>query len=328
MRLAPSVSSWHDLVYHVLAHVAAPGGDASSLFDEAYVRWSARELGLHGGGVPRTLTLDAPLLAALYAASPQGFLLHAWPLLWDDAEGFLRDMPAELGAIEWADVGRARLAESIRAGTAGALPELFRTALWSEWANGYEAAWRRVVAPRSEAYRQEFAGLLGEVASNLPELRSFRWVLCQPLRWHGRLLEREGAPPVIAVGVADAELAVSAWDPVLQGCHECFVAQARRTGSGAPTGLDTGDGRDPHGSRRGLLPPAPDGAEAPFARAWSTVPGRAGHEGFVAVENAALALGARFFLGSPWEAAYLDWLRRFFPDEAPEATAGRLAAGT
>ncbi|HUT34346.1 MAG TPA: hypothetical protein VNE39_12745 [Planctomycetota bacterium] len=295
----PRVSSWHDVVYHVLAHVPVPASDASSLFDEAYVRWSERALGaagLRAGKVPRTLVLDAPLLASLYAASRQGFLLHAWPLLWDDAESFLRDMPADLGAVEWADAGRARLAESIRGNTAPALPDLLRTALWSELVNGYEAAWRRVVGPRSEAYRQEFARLVGDVAARLPELRGFQWVLCHPLRWHGRLLEREGAPPVIAVGVADAELGVPPWHPVLQGCHECFVGQARRAAAD----------------------------DAP----WATVPGRPGHAAFQAVENAALALGARFFLGSPWEAAYFDWLRRLFPGEPPEGAARRLAAGT
>ncbi len=297
MSFAASVSSWYDLVYHVLAHVPVPGDDASSLFGEAYVRWSERVLGaagLRGGEVPRTLLPDAPLLAALYAGSPQGFLLQAWPLLWDDAEGFVRDVPADFGSIAWPDAGRARLAESIRAHTAPALPDLFRTALWSEWANGYEAAWRRAVAPRSEAYRQEFARLLGEVADRLPDLWGFQWVLCHPLRWHGRLLERPGAPPVVAVGVADAELGVPPWHPVVQGCHEWFVARARRVAS--------------------------DDA------AWATVPGRPGHEAFRAVEDAALALGARFFLGSPWEAPYLDWLRRLFPHEPPQAAAGRLAS--
>ncbi len=294
-----SVSPWHDLVYNALSHLPVPAADASSLFDESYVRWSETRLGgagLRSGAVPRTLMLDAPLLAALYSASRQGFLLHAWPLLWDDAEAFLRDAGTAFEALTWPTQHRAALAMAIRENVEPPLPELLRTALWSELANCYEAAWRRVVAPRSQACLPEFARLLGEVAARLPELRGFRWVLCHPLRWHGRLLERPGAPPLIAVGVADPELGVPPTHPIVQGCHECFVHRAR--------------------------------AAAPAGERWATIPGRPGHEAFDAVETAALGLGARFFVGSSWEGPYLDWLRRFFPGEPPEEAAARLTAGT
>jgi hypothetical protein len=234
-------------------------------------------------------------MARLYADSPQGFLLHAWPLLWDDVEGFLRDARTRFECLEWADADRGRLAAAIRDGVASPLPELFRTALWSEAANGYAAAWERVVAPRSRSFREELHDLLGAVAERMPVLREATWVLCHPLRVHGRLLERPGVPPIIAVGVADAELGVPAWHPVVQGCHECFVGQAR---------------------------------EAPSAEQWATVPGRPGHEAFRAVEETALSLGARFFLGSPWEAAYLEWLGRLFAQERPGEAAARLAAAT
>lgn len=294
-----AASPWFDLVYHTLSHLPVPADDASSLFDEAYVRWSEKwlgEAGLQAGSMPRTLLLDAALMAELYAASRQGFLLHAWPLLWDDAEAFLREAGTDFEKLPWPTPDRAALAQAIRANTEPPLPELFRTALWSELANGYQAAWQQVVAPRVAAYRCEFLRMLGEITKSLPELGGFSWVLCHPLRRHGRLLERGGAQPFVIVGVADTELGVSLSHPVIQGCHECFVRQAR-----AATSADA---------------------------SWATIPGRPGHEAFQAVERTALSRGARFFLGSAWEGAYLDWLRCVFPAEPPAEVAARLAAGT
>lgn len=293
------MSPWHDLVYHALSHLRVPADDASSLHSDAYSTWCREHLeaaGLRSGAVPRTLLLDAPLLGELYARSPQGFLLHAWPLLWDGIPGFLAEAGRDLAELSWPTPGRAALAAAIQENTAPPLPELFRTALWSELANGYEDAWRQVVAPRGDAYRGEFLGILGELAQCLPELHSFEWVLCHPLRRHGRLLECPGERSLVVVGVADAELGVPSMHPVLQGCHEAFVRRARLASPG----------------------------EAP----WATVPGRPGHGAFAAVERAALGMGARFFLGSPWEGAYLDWLGFFFPGKAPAEAAARLAAGT
>ena len=60
---------------------------------------------------------------------------------------------------------------------------------------------------------------------------------------------------------------------------------------------------------------------------WATTPDREGYDAFRGVEEAALSAGARAFLGSRWEGAYLEWLGRLFPDGPPAETAARLAEG-
>jgi hypothetical protein len=295
---APQVktSLWYDLVYHALAHLPVAAADASSIFDERYVRWSEEQFAACGAGatVPRTLLLDAARMAALYDASEQAFLLHAWPLLWDDRDGFLRDMGTDFAKLTWPDPSRDRLARAIIAGTHPALPDLLRTALWSELRNGFEAVWRKAVAPW--AYRGRFARDLASLGDRLPGLREVAWSLSLPLRVHGRLLEPQTGRPMIVVGVADAELGVDESHPVIQGCHEYLVWRVQRVVSAA--------------------------------QPWSTVSGRPGHEAFRSVEDAALTLGARVFRGSEWEGPYEAWLSRLFPDAAPAETAAELAAGT
>ena len=297
--LSLRVDPWVDLVYHALSHLPVASGDASSLFDERYVAWSARRLAERAPGTagpPRTLPADAPLMAALVDASPQGFLLHAWPLLWDGLDGFLRTVGTDFESLPWADEERERLAAAIRAHTHPALPDLFRTALWSEVANGFERFWHETVAPRARAYEDAFRRWMGPLAERLPGLRDVAWVLCHPLRTHGRLLQRAAAAPVIAVGVADAELAVAEAHPVMQGCHEHLVGRVQA-------------------------------ADVWAAAPWATVAGRGGYEAFQAVEDAALTVGARRFVGSRWETPYLAWLSPLFPETTPAEAAARLAAG-
>jgi hypothetical protein len=291
------VDPWHDLVYHALSHLRISPADASGLYGEAHVQWSDR---LFRGqpadaAAPRTLTADAELLASLYDASPAGYLLHAWPTLWDDVAGFVADIGTDLADVAWPTEARGRLVRGMLAHTAEGLAELFRTALWAELRNGFEAGWRREIAPRSEAYRPEFAEQVGRIAEALPGLREITWVLSLPLRRHGRVLHAADGEATVVVGVADEELGVGPMEPVLQGCHEYFVYRAEA-----------------------------DGEDGPLA---ATAPGGEGHARFQAVENAALRAGAGFFGEGPWRGPYLGWLGRLFPETPPERTLARLAAG-
>jgi len=292
------IDPWYDLVYHVLTHLPVDPRDASALYDEAYLRWSERQFAEHTGlaaGPPRTLVADAPLIASLYDASEQGFLLHAWPLLYDGVEQFLEAMGADFGQLTWPDEDRRRLAAAIGSATHPALADLFRTALWSELTAGYETIWRDRVLPRSQQYAGFFGEELHRLAEDLPGLGEPRWVLSHPLRAHGRLFPRAGGRPIIAVGVADAELGVAEFLPVIQGCHEYFLVRIQ--------------------------------SRVPDAGPWTTLAGRRGYGAFWEPESAALALGARFFTGTRWEAAHRTWLRRLFPDAPPAETAASLAAG-
>ncbi|NQT88857.1 hypothetical protein HQ560_18970 [bacterium] len=286
------VEPWHDLVYHVLAHLQIHEDDASSLYDDWYVAWAAERFPIHTApqGLSRTLPRDAGLMARLYDAAPAGYRLHAWPSLWDDVDAFLRDMPTGFHEIEWPNPLRGRLAGGIILNTGAVLPELFRTALWSEWQCGYESVWQSEVRPHSEAYRPVFAAHLAEAADRVPGLRERTWVLCHPLRIHGRVLPNG----LILVGVADEELGVGELGPVLQACHEHLVSvfQERLPGEGD----------------------------------WATAPGRDGYDAFMEVEGAALTVGMRVFAGSRWEVAYRVWLGRVFRGDGNDAVK-RLADG-
>lgn len=293
------ISPWHDLVYHMLSYLPVGSDDASSVFGERYVAWADAHLAAGGAGdedVPRTITLDAAPMAALYASSRKGFLLHSLPLLWDDVESFLANAKSDFNEIDWPDEHRAQLAAALRAAVHPTLVELFRIALWSELRNGFQTFWPSTIAPRSRAYAQQLQDEIVALGELLPGLCGLEWVLCHPLRGHGRLLLRRPArPPLVAVGVADPALNVSAPHPVLQGCHEYFVSVVQRAGA--------------------------LGGEI------ATVPGRAGYAAFREQEEAALTLGARVLGNSPWRDAYFAWLRSLFPEPAPAETAGKLAEG-
>ena len=292
------ISRWYDLVYHVLSYLPLPGSDASTLFDETYVRRCDRWFAEHATGdesAPRTVAEDAAILARLYAVSERGSLLHAWPLLHDGVNDFRRNIQGDFATLAWSSSLRKALADEIRRRTEPALPDLFRTALWSEVVNGYDAFHKERIAPGAEAYRERFTRQLTELAADLPALSQPVWVLSHPLRRHGRLLWPSPATPVIAVGVADDELDVSESAPVMQGCHECFVLKA--------------------------------GAALPAIESGSPAVGQSGHEAFQTLENAALTLGARFFDNSPWEEAHQEWLRCIFPAQSPRETAARLSGG-
>jgi radical SAM protein with 4Fe4S-binding SPASM domain len=292
------ISLWYDLVYHVLSYLPLPGSDASTLFDEVYIRWCDRWFAEHAAldkSTPRTVTEDADILARLYADSERGSLLHAWPLLHDGVNDFRHNIQDDFATLAWSSSQRKLLAAEICRGTEPALPDLFRTALWSELVNGYDVFHEQRIAPVAAAYREKFTRQLVELTSDLPALSQPVWVLSHPLRRHGRLLWPSPATPVIAVGVADDELDVSESAPVMQGCHEYFVLKAQ--------------------------------AALPATESGSPAAGRSGHESFQILENAGLTLGARFFANGPWEEAHQEWLRSIFPARPPGETAARLAGG-
>jgi radical SAM protein with 4Fe4S-binding SPASM domain len=275
------IDPWFDLVYHALAHLPVAAADASTLMDEEYVRWIGAQFARRAaGGVlpPRMLVADAPLMAAAYDASQQGFLLHAWPLLFDRIDTFLESANVDFRQCTWADGEPGRLAAAMQAAMSPVLLDLFRAALVNEVACGYLAIWQEEVAPRAAAYRELFVAELNRLAADLPALGEVTWMLSYPLGAHGRLLRRTAGTPIIVVGVGGPERNLDERFPLLQGCHEHFVWSAERD-----------------------LPPA---------ASLATRPGREGFEAFREMEGRALERGLQFFRGSRWEAAYLAWRSR------------------
>ncbi len=276
------ISPWYDLVFHALACIPLPPEDHSCLYDRNYVRLADARMSdaaVGDAGIGRTLCADAHLIASLYAGSARGHLLQAVPCLWSGIEPFMADINKDFVDLVWPDPVRQRLADSWRNDLLHPLPDLFRTALWSELANGFRQMWQDAVRPRAEAYQAVFEDRLHEIAEAIPDLAGVTWILCHPLRRHGRVFQGGCGVDhklLIAVGVCDDELDVDQMAPVFQGCHELFVSQVsaatRRPGD------------------------------------FATVPGRTGYAEFYAVENAALRAGATLFTGSRWERSYAAWL--------------------
>jgi len=285
--IIPQIDPWFDLVFHGLAHLDVPASDASRLFDGRYTTW-VRDRWLRSGGVEvggRTLPQDAPLMTDLYTQSGKGYLLNLFPLLWDGVDPFREQAATSLGEIVWPDERRRRIAETLRTHLGDELTELFRIALWSELNCGFEAFWRGASESPAHAFAEPFAREIERLAGVLPKLAEARFVLCHPLRHHGRLLFDAAGKPIIAVGVADPELDVPAMHPVVQACHEHFVWT-----SGVPGNTDD----------------------------FATVPGLCGYEAFAAVEHDALRRGALFSAQSPWREAYVQWLAVTCPGRSPE----------
>ncbi len=190
------IDPWFDLVYHALAHLPVAAADASTLMDEKYVRWIGAQFARRAaGGVlpPRMLVADAPLMAAAYDASQQGFLLHAWPLLFDRIDTFLESANVDFRQCTWADGEPGRLAAAMQAAMSPVLLDLFRAALVNEVACGYLAIWQEEAAPCAAAYRELFVAELNRLAADLPALGEVTWMLSYPLGAHGRLLRARPA---------------------------------------------------------------------------------------------------------------------------------------
>lgn len=225
-------------------------------------------------------------MAAMYAESDRGYLLNSFAHLWSGIGPFWQQAARPLDAIAWPDERRLRIATALRTALPRELPELFQISLWDELRNGFQRVWRMAIAPRSQAYVERFAYEMEAIVREMPGLDDVRFVLCHPLRRHGRLLSNVRGEPTIAVGVADPHFDVASLHPVMQACHEYFVRES--------------------------LPSR--GTAANYA----TVPGRNGYEVFSSIEGKALRKGARLFIGSPWQQAYTQWLAIVCPGRSPE----------
>ncbi len=269
---------WFDLCYHTLSHLPVPAGDASSLFCPDYVQWTqcqCEQLKSKDQNIPRTLVEDAALMSSLYAASPRGWLLHSFPVLWPDAKSFLELMATPFDKIQWPTPEQARFAAALANSLPLELLDLFRTAVWSELKHGYKTIWEKYVRPRTQAYGAFFTQELQKLGHALPELRKISWLLCHPLRVHGRGLTSLSGEPIILTGVADPILRVSTTHPLFQACHEYFVFLAAQ--------------------------------RLPKSQPYATCPSHPGFAAFTAVEQEALRLSAELFTATQWQSGYEEW---------------------
>jgi hypothetical protein len=276
-------------VFHGLSHLDIPAEDASRLHDVQYTDWVADKWRRFAGRVAardRVLPKDAPLMADLYAGSERGYLLNAFAHLWSDIARFQRDAVTPLTHIVWNDARRARIAAALYTDVSYELSELFLIALWDELRHGFSRVCDRVMHPRSRIYAILFAREMESLLPLLPGLERIRFVICYPLRRHGRLLRSSSGERIIAVGVADPCMGVPHLHPVMQACHEYFVRES------LPHGATVAD--------------------------YATVPGRHGYDVFASVESKALRRGAAFFAGSQWQSAYTDWLAVTCPGRSLE----------
>lgn len=273
MRLR--TSSWTDLVYHLLACLPVGAGDASNLYDSAYRRWAEAAF----ASPERTLAEDAAALALLYRQNLEAHLLHAFVLLYDDERLFLERVRRRFGELDWPDEERRVLARQLERRLSPELIELFRIALWCEARAGYlqlrdaelEACYRRAIPALQEE--------VGRLAERVPGLSRVDWIVSHPLRRHGRLLQRAGAP-LIVTGIATPDLGVSCAAVLLQGLHEFVLCQVQAL---TPAGRSSPRRDAPH-----------------FA-------------GYLAAELTTLTLTARLLAGTADEAAYREWLAALFP---------------
>lgn len=243
-------SGWADAVFHVLAHVPAPG--QATCFSPVYCTWIAKRI----GPPPPELVEDAQVLAEIARNAPMGSFASAQALAWAFASpekvAELVDRPlAQIRREEAADASAlaiarsaAETAEVLRAAAELEAPRL--PAIQAAREDAVEAALLRVTAA---------APMLGRCIVALTPALGLRG------RVHGERIF-VGIP-----GIAEARVDHVAW----QAAHEATVretgdelqalallrSRARRAGLG-----------DEHGvwlahldlSGRGPIPDVPDGA--------------------------------------------------------------------
>jgi hypothetical protein len=229
-------SSWYDLVFHVLASLPIDPGDAGRLYDPTYIHWVNRRFPPTAPG-QRTLLSDAPLITGLYNKTGKAFHLNRFPLLFNGIDDFNGTIESRFEQISWGDPGKKQMADFLIEYIPVELLELFRIALWSEAKAGYREMHREHIVPRYEkqipVMENEFSTIVNEVKG----LADAHFKVSHPLRRFGRLLW-PGKEPLIIIGLADSELDVPDWAPVMQGCHEYVLSKVINlpgafTGTGA-----------------------------------------------------------------------------------------------
>ncbi|MBX7082435.1 MAG: hypothetical protein K1X88_24730 [Nannocystaceae bacterium] len=185
---------WRELALHVLAHV--PLRDAGSLFDPAYLQWTAT-LGLH----EPTLHHDGAVIAGLVAHGPDA-PIHRVPLLFAALSGFERVRARTLAELAPADVDDAALLATLQSaphpgfellwlGCALALPRwraVFDQTLAPSLQQAAAALRERlqsVAVPSLHATTVQLSSVLGPRGRGFPDAI----VVGAPAPWHGGELD-------------------------------------------------------------------------------------------------------------------------------------------
>ena len=205
-------SSFADLAFHVLAHLAVPGH--TSLHSSRYVAWARREL---EAPAVDPIVEDVEVLAALHAKERRVESLHALPFLHERIEDMLASAPRPLEELGPDDVADAAVLRALRP-VDTELVEILRAdiALAARaYARAFETRIRPLLAHACDALRDPFA-----IACDLmPSLLTARIELAHPLGMRGRVLRDRivvGSPaewndvtPESAIVLAMHERAVS-----------------------------------------------------------------------------------------------------------------------
>jgi hypothetical protein len=214
------MSSWIDLVFHVLAHVEGTAGLAASNFDPVYVAFAETLL---GPASDRTLGGDRSLLAA--ALPTHARLARAQLVAWlfADLDQAVACGARDLRDLRPEDVARPWLLQALVAEEAGV--ELLRGAALLE--AGMFARLPRVVGARS---RLEPALVAVRPAAPALGVCSVRCV--RSLRLRGRVL-REGGRATIWVGAPGEAPALAAGHAAWQAAHEATVDEVTQAAQAA-----------------------------------------------------------------------------------------------
>jgi hypothetical protein len=196
------VTSWAELVFHVLAHVRA--AVAASAFDPTWIAFAERHLGAAGG---RHLGQDAALLGR--AGPTHGALSELQLLAWlfDDAERAAACADRSLAELTAADVDDAAILNRLRGNE---LAEILRASAELE-----AEAFATLPLLESEP--------VDHLLHAAPWLERFSIAQLRPLRIRGRVIGSR-----IFVGVPCAELGVTAEHVAWQAAHEATVAEVHR----------------------------------------------------------------------------------------------------
>lgn len=183
-------SSFANLAFHVLAHLAVPGH--TSLFSPRYVAWARREL---GPAAVDAIVEDAAVLAALHAAEPNVESLHALPFLHHRIDDMLATAARPLGALGPTDVADAAVLRALRS-VDPKLVDILRADIalaGRAYARVFDDRIRPALARACDTVREPFA-LACEL---MPTLLTARIELAHPLGQRGRVLRDRivvGAP--------------------------------------------------------------------------------------------------------------------------------------
>jgi hypothetical protein len=208
-------SSFADLVFHVLSHLAVPGH--TSLHAPRYVVWARREL---DAGAVDPIAEDATVLSALHAAEPHVESLHALPFLHDRIDDMLASAARPLDELRPVDVADAAVLRALRS-VDPKLVDILRADIalaGRAYARTFEARIRPLLVRACDALREPFA-----IACDLmPSLLTARIELAHPLGRRGRVIRDR-----IVVGAPSVWNDVTPESAIVLAMHERAVSLAQ-----------------------------------------------------------------------------------------------------